>query len=222
MMGWCIALGVLVLLILLLCVPLVLTVDYHDPDKRYMWKLSWFGIPLFSNKRRCLWNFLSKHIHRRKKKRIQKAKKAVSESDDSAGKMHQYWQLLKDYLPLLPKPLRWLWKGIAVRHLIIGVQVGRFDARECALAYGAANALVHTSLGLLQSCMRLQIEQVCVQCAFGKTSAQWIVQGKVYFTPLAGLAALGSLVFAIAVAQYRKQSLKEERQRCTKNAAGQK
>lgn len=81
----------------------------------------------------------------------------------------------------------------------MGVQVGRFDAQECALAYGAANAAVYTAVGLLGSAMRVQVQQIQVQCAFGQECSRWVVRGKLHLCFLAALAALCSFAVGYAM-----------------------
>ena len=208
MLGWCIRLGLLAILLLLLFTPLVLSVDYDDPNERYDWKLSWFGILLISSENKGLWYYLQK---RKKLEDTENISKEKSKKALRKGKLKLYWKKISTYLPMIPKVLRLLWKGITVRNLVIGVQIGRFDAKDCAAAYGAVNALVYTSLGLLKSCMRLNLRQVCVQCVFGKDVFQWIIRGKVYFIPLAGVAALLSLIWAM-VMQSRKEQQEQENQ----------
>ena len=113
---------------------------------------------------------------------------------------------------MLPKPLRLLWKGISLKQLTLGVQVGRFDAQECALAYGAANAAVYTAVGLLGSAMRVQVQQIQVQCAFGQECSRWVVRGKLHLCFLAALAALCSFAVGYAMQKNRQETDGKEKE----------
>ncbi|MFR6495406.1 MAG: GerW family sporulation protein [Ruminococcus sp.] len=117
---------------------------------------------------------------------------------------------------MLPKPLRRLWKGLSLRHLTVGVQVGRFDAKECALAYGAANAAVYAAVGLLSSAMRVHLEQLTVQCAFGQERSRWVIRGRLHFCPLSALLALGSFAMGYVMQKTgRKMPRKNRRRKST-------
>ena len=122
------------------------------------------------------------------------------------------WALIKGSLSVLPKPLRLLWKGISLKQLTVGVQVGRFDAQECALAYGAANAAVYTAVGLLGSAMRVQVQQIQVQCAFGQECSRWVVRGKLHLCFLAALAALCSFAVGYAMQKNRQETDGKEKE----------
>lgn len=198
MIGWLIVLGILVLLLGLLLSPLVLTLDYDDPRDRFFWRLSWLGIPLLSSENKGI---LQKKTGRAGKK--QEKKKAPDREDTKHSGRKRRWDTIQSSLSILPKPLRLLWKGLSIRHLVIGAQVGRFDARECALAYGAVNGLVYAAVGLLGSAMRIQADQITVQCAFGQERTRWVIRGKLHFCLLSGILALGS--FAIGYVMQKKR-----------------
>lgn len=103
-----------------------------------------------------------------------------------------------------------MWKGLSLRHLIVGVQVGRFDAKECALAYGAANAAVYAAVGLLSSAMRVHLEQLTVQCAFGQERSRWVIRGRLHFCPLSALLALGSFAMGYVMQKNRQEDAEKE------------
>jgi len=149
-----------------------------------------------------------------KKKKTDEEKDEKKESRLKKGK--RIWKMVRDIVPILPKPFRILWKGISIRKLVIGVQVGRFDAKDCAVAYGTVSGTVYTTLGILQSLMRVQVEQVQVQCAFGKDQTLWIVRGKMYFCLLSAFAAIGSL--AIGYVTKRNQNTVKPTERSTKKS----
>ena len=184
MIGWLIVLGILALLLGLLLSPLVFALDYDDPKDRFFWKLSWLGIEPETEEK--------------------------PEHTDKKGKLKRYWKIAQNSLSVLPKPLRRLWKGLSLRHLIVGVQVGRFDAKECALAYGAANAAVYAAVGLLSSAMRVHLEQLTVQCAFGQERSRWVIRGRLHFCPLSALLALGSFAMGYVMQKNRQEDAEKE------------
>lgn len=167
MVGWLIVLGLLALLLGLLLSPFSFAWDYDAPKDRFFWKLSWLGISFADSAGKGLFQREKeesqkpeKEPEKQKKKKRKKPKKsrrpAKKKSPESSEKTEKQklehgWALIKGSLSVLPKPLRLLWKGISLKQLTVGVQVGRFDAQECALAYGAANAAVYTAVGLLGS-----------------------------------------------------------------------
>lgn len=202
MIGWLIASGIVLLLLGLLLSPLVMAVEHDDSQGRSFWKLSWLGISLCSSEKNGLFQRLSREKPEKRKKN-EKPKKAEKSKSRTPK---QYWETFRDVTGILPRPLRLLWKGISLRGLEIMVQVGRFDAKECAVAYGMTNAMVYTSLGVLQSTMRVKVRRVSVQCAFGQEKSQWIVRGKAQFCPLAAVAALLSFAIGYLMGQQRKDA----------------
>lgn len=201
MIGWLIVFGILALLLGLLLTPLLLAVDYDDPKNRFFWKLSWLGISLACSEKPGLFQKNSSSKQTKPKPQTGRPE------ETKRKKAKRYWNMLHDSIALIPRPLRLLWKGISLRKLVIAVQVGRFDAKECALAYGAVNAMLYGGVGLLKSVMRVKVERVSVQCAFGQDQTQWIVRGKLRFCPLAALAALFS--FAVAYLMQRNRAEKK-------------
>ena len=148
----------------------------------------------------------------KKSRRPAKKKSPESSEKNEKQKLEHGWALIKGSLSVLPKPLRLLWKGISLKQLTVGVQVGRFDAQECALAYGAANAAVYTAVGLLGSAMRVQVQQIQVQCAFGQECSRWVVRGKLHLCFLAALAALCSFAVGYAMQKNRQETDGKEKE----------
>lgn len=210
MVGWLIVLGILALLLGLLLSPFSFAWDYDAPKDRLFWKLSWLGISFADS--------AGKGLFQREKEESRKpAKKKSPESSEKTEKqkLEHGWALIKGSLSVLPKPLRLLWKGISLKQLTVGVQVGRFDAQECALAYGAANAAVYTAVGLLGSAMRVQVQQIQVQCAFGQECSRWVVRGKLHLCLLAALAALCSFAVGYAMQKKRQETDGKEKKEDT-------
>lgn len=210
MVGWLIVLGILALLLGLLLSPFSFAWDYDAPKDRLFWKLSWLGISFADS--------AGKGLFQREKEESRKpAKKKSPESSEKTEKqkLEHGWALIKGSLSVLPKPLRLLWKGISLKQLTVGVQVGRFDAQECALAYGAANAAVYTAVGLLGSAMRVQVQQIQVQCAFGQECSRWVVRGKLHLCLLAVLAALCSFAVGYAMQKKRQETDGKEKKEDT-------
>ena len=85
-----------------------------------------------------------------------------------------------------------------------------FDAKECALAYGAANAAVYAAVGLLSSAMRVHLEQLTVQCAFGQERSRWVIRGRLHFCPLSALLALGSFALGYVMQKNRQEDAEKE------------
>jgi len=213
MIGLWVVLGILILLAVILLIPITLQLDYDNTQNRTFWKISWFAFSLFSSDE-------SGFFQRKESKSKVKKKKTDEEKDEKKEsrlkKGKRIWKMVRDIVPILPKPFRILWKGISIRKLVIGVQVGRFDAKDCAVAYGTVSGTVYTTLGILQSLMRVQVEQVQVQCAFGKDQTLWIVRGKMYFCLLSAFAAIGSL--AIGYVTKRNQNTVKPTERSTKKS----
>ena len=231
MVGWLIVLGILALLLGLLLSPFSFAWDYDAPKDRFFWKLSWLGISFADSAGKGLFQRkkegsrkLEKEPEKQKKKKRKKPKKsrrpAKKKSPESSEKTEKQklehgWALIKGSLSVLPKPLRLLWKGISLKQLTVGVQVGRFDAQECALAYGTANAAVYTAVGLLGSAMRVQVQQIQVQCAFGQECSRWVVRGKLHLCLLAALAALCSFAVGYAMQKNRQETDGKEKKEDT-------
>ena len=209
MTGWLIALGIILLLLCLLLMPFVLRVEYDETRDIFQWKLSWFGIPLLRSDR--------KKAQRKKKSGAPKQKKPAGDSASRGKKLRRMWKQFHGKLSDLPKSLRWLWKGMSIRGLVIGARVGRFDAKACAIAYGVTNMLVFQALGLLKSCLRVHEKQIVEQSAFGREKTDWVVRGRLLVCPLAALAALLSLALSFGAGARSK----EEEQGVSKDAKNQ-
>lgn len=202
MIRWLIVLGILALLLGLLLSPLVFTLDYDDPRDCFFWRLSWLGISLTSSENKGI--FRKRSGASPKKKKTKTKEKKTPENAEQFGRKRR-WDMIQSSLSILPKPLRLLWKGLSIRHLVIGAQVGRFDARECALAYGAVNGMVYAAVGLLGSAMRIQADQITVQCAFGQERTRWVIRGKLHFCLLSGILALGSFAIGYVMQKSRQE-----------------
>ncbi len=216
MIGWLIGIGLLLLLIAVLLLPLTFRFDIDDPQNRRFYRLSWVGIPLFSNEGDGLFQRKSddegaeQPEKKSKRKKREKPEDAENESESKGEKIKQYWGMAKDALSALPKPLRRLWKGFSVRRLVVGIQVGRFDAKECAVAYGAVCAALYPALGLLQEAMHVKLEQVTVQCAFGQEKNRYVICGVMRFCPLA--AVVGAFSFLLGFAwKYLRRTMHEKK-----------
>lgn len=213
MVGWLIGIGLLLLLFAVLLLPLTFQFDYDDPQQRRFYRLSWMGISLLSSKKDGL--FQRNLNHQKPEKKVKEKKNQSdqeSESDSDEKKVKRYFGMAKDAIAALPKPLRRMWKGFFVRKLVIGIQVGRFDAKECAVAYGMMNAAVYASLGLLQDAMHVKLEQVTVQCAFGQEKNRYVLRGVMRFCPLAAVIGGISFVFSFLWKQLRRM-MKEKQQK---------
>lgn len=215
MVGWLIAVGLVLLILAVLLLPFKFRFDYDDFHQNRFYRLSWLGIPLLSSEKNGLFQRggdqkKPEKASPPKKKRKKKKQPEDPSPEEKRNKRKQYGAMAKDAMASLPKPLRRLWKGFFVRHLTIGIQVGRFDAKDCAVAYGAANAALYTSLGLLQEAMHVQLEQAAVQCAFGQEKNRYVLRGTVFYCPLA--AVMGALSFLIGFLwkQVRRRIRKQE------------
>ncbi len=191
-------LGILLLLLVLLLTPAKMQLDYDNFEERFFWCLTWFRILLFSSEQNG---------------RFQRKKKASKKSDTAKtahqANRRQMFELFRGIVPILPKPLRWLWKGISVRGLVIGARVGCFDAQECAVAYGRTNAAIYTMLGLLESTMRMKVQQIQIDCAFGQERTHWLVRCRVQCCPRAVLAAAFSFGIGYVIKQNQNQNKKK-------------
>lgn len=203
MVGWLVTLGVILLLIGILLIPAVLQFVYDDLRERSFLRLSWLGIPLWRSDKP------QKQKKHRKKHQEKSSHKPEPDENDS-GKMKRYWHILQDTLAVLPRPLRLFWKGLSVHQLSVIVRVGRFDAKDCAVAYGMTNAVLYYALGLLQSSMRVSVRQIQVQCGFGEEDTVWCVHGRVHVCLFSGLAALFSFVIAIVLRRMRHDEVTEK------------
>ncbi len=201
MIGWLIVLGILALLLGLLLSPLVFALDYDDPKRPLFLEtvLAGHSAALQRGQRRIP----EKRRESRRKRNAAKNRrqKKNRNTPTKKGKLKRYWKIAQNSLSVLPKPLRRLWKGLSLRHLIVGVQVGRFDAKECALAYGAANAAVYAAVGLLSSAMRVHLEQLTVQCAFGQERSRWVIRGRLHFLSAVRTSGAGQLCHGLCDAE---------------------
>lgn len=207
MIGWIVAGSILLLVLVLLLMPVALWVEYDDVRQRYFWKISWFWLPLLRSTGDGLLQRFRKKPSQKQPKPQEKSK--TQPAPDTRGRLRRGWDLFQSVARRVPKALRLFWKGISIRKLTIGVQVGKFDAKACAIAYGAYSSAVYTALGVLQSMLRVSVEQVQVRCAFGTEGTVWVIRGKLRVCPLAAISALCSVLLGMIWDRVQRREAEE-------------
>ncbi len=222
MIGWLIVIGLLLLILAVLLTPLAFQFDYDDVRQHRFYRLSWLGITVLSSEKAGK----IRDSSRKKKPKADKPKKQKKKPEEKEKdgkeeskleKFQRYFHMGFDLLSSLPKPLRMIWKGFSFRRLVIGIQVGKFDASQCAVAYGAVCAVLYPALTFLQSTMRMQLEQVTVQCAFGQEKNRYVLRGVLRFCPLSAVAAAFTLI-GVFLWKYLRRVIREKQQGCHKKS----
>lgn len=207
-----ILLAILLLLLLILLVPIVLWIDLDDTKDRFDWGLSWFGISIFTGGGAGLLQRLSARNQKKPKVKKKPPERKEEEKEEKSKekppfseRLSRIWTLIKAIVPSLPTPLRLIWKGFSIHDLVIGIQVGRFDAKDCAVAYGIANTLVYANLGFLESIMRVRVKQVQICCAFGQEKTRRILSGSLHFCLMAAFCALCAFAVGFGIRYLRER-----------------
>lgn len=192
----------LVIICLILFVPITISWNVDTPADCTQYSLTWFGVTLYNQDGKgVLVNLMQKEKPPKEKEESEEEEEKPEES--TKEKISRYWHLVQEIIPLIPKPLRYLCKGISLRQLVIGIQVGKFDAKDCALTYAATRSAVYSALGMLQCVLRVHVQQIQIQCAFGQEKSQYILRGKLRFCLVAAAAAL--LSFAIGYVRQKSE-----------------
>ena len=79
-------------------------------------------------------------------------------------------------------------------------------------ALSSAEGFARGAVGLLGSAMRVQVQQILVQCAFGQECSRWVVRGKLHLCFLAALAALCSFAVGYAMQKNRQETDGKEKE----------
>lgn len=204
MVGWLIVGGIICLLVVMLWMPGVLRISYQEQET--IVRFSYCGISIYDSQRapkqRKLRKKRSNRNHQKKRQSVSEADKQKKEKKQSLREQIAFWKpILGDIL----HGLRWLWKGISIRQLKLYIAVGRFDAKDCALAYGTTNQIVYQTLGFFKSFFTIKKEDIRIRCVFGQEETTYTLQFCMKLRLAAVLAAGLSFFLSMLVRMVREQ-----------------
>ncbi len=127
-----------------------------------------------------------------KEKIGRKPKKDKSQSKGGKlASLKSKYEKIKPYVPMGWKYCKKLLKTVRFENLNTEVSVGRFDAHEAVIYYGAVQGALFNLLGTLAGIFTLKVKKANVNCVFNKNT----IDGRVEFT----LKVRPSALIAIAV-----------------------
>lgn len=142
---------------------------------------------------------------RKDKKQRKKDKKDKSpDSDDGEKEEKQKGGLaairakfdrIRPYIPLGWKAVKKFCKAIRFDGVFARVDVGRFDAHEAAIYYGAVQGVLFNALGWLANIFTVRVKKADVNCHFNEN----VIDGEVSFTVKVRPSTLIAIAFCTGV-----------------------
>ena len=105
-----------------------------------------------------------------KVKKTKKVKTKKEKKQSGLDKLKAKYYKIKPYLPMGWKYFKKLLKAVRITDLKINIDVGREDAHEAAIYYGAVSGTLFNTLGLVGNIFTLKIKKADVNCVFTKNT----------------------------------------------------
>lgn len=204
MTGWILFLCILALIFFILFMPAV--VDFRYEEEKTWVRISYCGIPVFDTARKDGGLFKKSDKKPKQKKEKKKKAKKTEEAAKEKKPLSERIDFIQSLLKPVGKGLRRLCKGIRITRFYLDIQVGAFDAAECALAYGRMYAAVANSMAFFQSFFVIKPDHIAIYPRFGTEKTVYTVRFRGKLSPAAVLAAGFSIVFTYLIQMLRKDS----------------
>lgn len=136
-----------------------------------------------------------------RRRRQHKGKKDSSDDDDGEGEkrglaaIREKFEMVRPYIPIGWKAVKKFCKAIRFDGVFARVEVGRFDAHEAAIYYGAVQSVLFNTLGWLANIFTVRMKKAEVNCHFNEN----IIDGEVDFTVKARPSTLIAIAFCTGV-----------------------
>ena len=136
-----------------------------------------------------------------KKKRRKKDHKHKNEDNDEDDEKHglaairEKFETVRPYIPLGWKAVKKFCKAIRFDGVFARIDVGRFDAHEAAIYYGAVQSVLFNTLGWLANIFTVKMKKADVNCRFNEN----IIDGEVEFTVKVRPSTLIAIAFCTGV-----------------------
>jgi hypothetical protein len=221
MTGWIILLCIIGILIFILFMPAV--IDFRYDDNKAAVKISYCGFVAFDTSKEKKQKTPEeikaekekKALKKKKKeekkaaKEAKKAKKSKNGSKNKSGEkekrsLRDILELAKSLLTPVKKGMRRLFKGIRITKFYLDIEVGNFDAYECAVAYGKICTVVANTLAFFQSFFVIKADHIDIQPRFGTEKTVYTARFRAKISPSAVLAAGFSLAWTYLLEMLHK------------------
>ncbi|MBQ9375774.1 MAG: DUF2953 domain-containing protein [Ruminococcus sp.] len=106
--------------------------------------------------------------HHKKKDKKKKEKPPREKKESKLASFKEKYYKYKPYFPMGWKYFKKLLKAIRITGVKINLDVGREDAHEAAIYYGAVEGIVFNTLGQLSNMFTVKIKRADVNCVFTK------------------------------------------------------
>lgn len=193
-------------------------IDFCYEENKVYVKISYCGFTIFdiSKKKKNktpeeIKAAKEKKALKNKKKAEKKAKKAGKSKKDSASEEKKE-RSVKDMLELahsllnpVKKGMRRLFKGIRITKFYLNIKVGKFDAYECAIAYGKICTAAANALAFFQLFFTIKADHIEIQPGFGTEKNVYTARFRAKISPSAVLAAGFSLAWTYLSEMLRNQ-----------------
>jgi hypothetical protein len=198
MIGWYIAGGITLLIVILLSLPVVFEINYK---KQAEIKIRLLFFDLLTEKRLNRKKKIKKRIKKRVKKRIAKVSSTTEPAYNQPSQPPPQTQqttlkppkkkklnknipdldinLIKMLISSMAHPFRKLIKKIKITELRIDSIAGGSDAAKAALNYGAQNAVIHGTIAWLKEISSVKVERINIQPDFMREDSEFTLHCKV-------------------------------------------
>lgn len=182
MSGWLVFLIILILIVAILLMPIV--ISFNLMPKKNKFKVTFFCIPVFSSEKKKK----EKRKKIKQKKSESKKEKNKKNSDNNKKEkqplsLSERWELIRNLLSSVKKGLRWMLKGVRITNLFLDWTISKFDAYECAIAYGRANIALYQSIAFSEQFFTIKKEHIALHCGFGKEESDYNIRFKLKICP---------------------------------------
>ena len=162
-----------------------------------------------------------------KKEKKAPAHEAPSSKEKSKGKLAELkekFEKIKPYIPIGWKAVKKFCKAIRFEGVEVQAEVGRFDAHEAAIYYGAVQKIVFDILSKIALFFTLKLKRADVYCRFGEN----MIDGRAELTVRVRPSTLIAIAFCTGInalrvflreRRKRKKAQKEEQANKSNNAA---
>lgn len=148
----------------------------------------------------------SVHIEKPKREKSNKSKKTDSKITSFKEKLAAIWS----YVPTGWKYCRKLLKTVRFTDLYVNVKVGREDAHEAAIYYGAVQGVLFNFLGTLANLFTVKIKKADIDCIFTKNTISGELETDIKIRPSAviAVAVCAAVSFLFIFLKNRRKSKK--------------
>lgn len=162
-------------------------------------------------------NKAAKKTAEKKNKKEKKQKKSKG-GGSRLSELKEKYEKLKPYIPTAWKYFKKLLKSVRIRIDSARVAVGREDAHEAAIYYGAVQAAIANLLSVLSEAFTVSVKRCDVDCVFTENTLSGEAEISVRVRPSAVIAIVFCIAVRFLTIYFKGKNLKEKNLKKTTNS----